>query len=105
MRPREGGVACAPCTGDRAMGFRAHSLRRLAGLGFAASAMVAMAIGAATPAAAAEGQVLYAGSADSIQDSYIVVFKDAVSASTVDSHVQAATAKYGGTSRYTYRAA
>jgi subtilisin family serine protease len=67
--------------------------------------MVAMAIGAATPAAAAEGQILYAGSADSLRDSYIVVFKDSVSASTVDSHVQAATAKYGGTSKYTYRAA
>jgi subtilisin family serine protease len=84
---------------------RRDSLKRLAGLGFAAAAMVAVAIGAATPAAAAEGQVLYAGSADSIQDSYVVVFKDSVSALSVDSHVQASTAKYGGAVKHTYRAA
>jgi subtilisin family serine protease len=67
--------------------------------------MVAVAIGAATPAAAAEGQVLYAGSADSIQDSYVVVFKDSVSAASVDSHVQSSAAKYGGAVTHTYRAA
>src|SRR5258706_11340213 len=76
--------------------YGAGSLKRLAGAGFAAAAMVAVAIGAATPAAAAEGQVLYAGSADSIQDNYVIVFKDSVSAASVDSHVQASTARYGG---------
>jgi subtilisin family serine protease len=83
----------------------AGSSRRLAGLGFAASAVVGLAIGYATPAAAAEGSVLYADATDTIQDSYVVVFRDSVSTSTVDSQVNAATAKYGGTATYTYRAA
>ncbi|HEU5107397.1 MAG TPA: S8 family peptidase [Micromonosporaceae bacterium] len=66
---------------------------------------MATAIGAATPAAA-EADVLYAGSADAIPNQYVVVFKDAqVSTQSVDGQVQTATAKYGGKVTYTYRAA
>jgi subtilisin family serine protease len=81
------------------------SLRRLAGVGFAMAALVATAVGMATPAAAAEGSVLYAGAADTIKDSYVVVFRDSVSAQGVDNQVATTTAKYGGQARYTYRAA
>jgi subtilisin family serine protease len=84
---------------------RDRSLRRIAGLGFAAAAAIAVAIGAATPSTAAEGQVLYAGSVDTIPDSYIVVFKDGVSTQSVTSQVQSTTAKYGGQASYTYQAA
>jgi subtilisin family serine protease len=83
----------------------ARLLPRIAGLGFAAAAAITVAIGAATPSAALEGQVLYAGSADTIQDSYIVVFKDGVSSQNAQSKVDVTTAKYGGQATYTYRAA
>ncbi|HEU5469626.1 MAG TPA: S8 family serine peptidase [Actinophytocola sp.] len=83
---------------------RRGRLGRLAGLGFVAAATVAATVGMASPAAA-EGQVLYAGSADAIPGSYVVVFADSVSAQTVDGQVQNTTAKYGGQARYTYRAA
>jgi subtilisin family serine protease len=84
---------------------RDRSFRRVAGLAFAAVAAVATAVGVATPAAA-EADVLYAGSADAIPGQYVVVFKDAqVSTQSVDGQVQEATAKYGGTATYTYRAA
>jgi len=79
--------------------------RRLAGLGFAAAAAITVAIGAATPAPAAEGQILYAGSADTIDGSYIVVFKDGFTTQSVASQVESATAKYGGEATYTYQAA
>ncbi|MEV4313093.1 S8 family serine peptidase [Actinocrispum sp. NPDC049592] len=78
--------------------------RRLAGLGLAAAAAITVAMGA-SPASAAEGQVLYAGSADAINGSYIVVFKDTVSVQSMDSQVQSTTAKYGGNATYTYKAA
>jgi subtilisin family serine protease len=81
---------------------RARLLSRIAGLGFAAAAAITVAIGAATPSAAAEGQVLYAGSADTIAGSYIVVFKDGLSAQNMAS---ATTARYGGQATYTYQAA
>jgi subtilisin family serine protease len=87
------------------MGEPRYRLRRLAGLGFAAAAAITLAIGAASPATAVEGQVLYAGSADAISGSYIVVFKDTVSIQSMDSQVQSTTAKYGGKSTYTYKAA
>ena len=84
---------------------RARLLPRVAGLGFAAAAAVSVAIGAATPSAATEGQVLYAGSTESINGSYIVVFKDGVSTLSADSQVHGLTAKYGGQATYTYQAA
>jgi subtilisin family serine protease len=84
---------------------RDRLMRRIAGLGFAAAAAVVTAMGAAAPAAAAEGQVLYADSAEAIPNSYIVVFKDSVSAQGVDSQVQTSTARYGGQASYTFRAA
>jgi subtilisin family serine protease len=84
---------------------RARSFRRLAGLGFAAAAAVAASVGMALPAAAAEGQVLYAGAADTIQDSYIAVFNDTVSVQSIDATVASTAAKYGGKVEHTYRAA
>ncbi|HEV2778791.1 MAG TPA: S8 family serine peptidase [Actinophytocola sp.] len=84
-------------------GSSAGSLRRLVGLGFAAAALVAASV--ASPAAAAEGQVLNAGAADTIKDSYVVVFRDSVSAQSIDSQVRASTSKYGGQVKHTYRAA
>jgi subtilisin family serine protease len=78
---------------------------RIAGFGFAAAAAITVAIGAATPSAAAEGAVLYAGSADTIQGSYVVVFKDGASTQGVQSKVDATTARYGGQATYTYQAA
>src|SRR2546430_14943096 len=84
---------------------RDRSLRRIAGLGFAAAAAISAAIGAATPSAAAEGAVLYADSAGTISGSYIVVFKDGVSTQSVGSQVHTTTAKYGGQATYTYQAA
>jgi subtilisin family serine protease len=87
------------------MGEPRDRFRRLAGLGFAAAAAITVAIGASAPAMAAEGQVLYAGSADAISGSYIVVFKDSVSTQSVESQVQSSTDKYGGQATYTYTAA
>jgi subtilisin family serine protease len=55
--------------------FRAPLSRRLAGLGIAAAAGLALASVTAVPATA-EGTILGAGHADAIKDSYIVVFKD-----------------------------
>lgn len=54
-------------------------------------------------AASAElGVVRYAGVADAIKDSYLVVFKDSAG---VDRKVAAATARHGGTVRHTFRSA
>jgi subtilisin family serine protease len=79
------------------------TIRRIVGLGFAAAAAVATAIGMATPATAAEGQILHAESAQAIPGSYIVVFKDGVSAQGVDARSSAA--EYGATITHTYTAA
>jgi len=62
---------------------RAPSVRRLAGLGLAAVAALAMASVTATPAVA-EGTVLGAANPNAIPNSYIVVFKDDVSAQAGD---------------------
>ena len=73
------------------------SRRRVVGASLAAAtaAVMSMSLGA-TVAQAAEGQVLYAGSADAINGSYIVVFKDAtMSASSVSDQVVSKAAKYG----------
>jgi subtilisin family serine protease len=77
---------------------------RLAGLGLAAAAALTLTI-SAVPAAAAEGQVLYAGSADAVAGSYVVVFKDFVSTQGVNDAVHASTLRYGGQVSHTYRAA
>jgi subtilisin family serine protease len=76
---------------------RNRSFRRLGVLGFAAAAAVAVAFGTASPAAA-EGQVLAAGSPNAVAGSYIVVFKDGIQGSGV-------AAKYGAQVRTTYSAA
>jgi subtilisin family serine protease len=86
-------------------GSRAKSLKRLAGLGFAAAAAVAFTAGVVSPAQAAEGSVLYAGAQGAIDNAYVVVFKDSVSTQSIDSQVQSSTAKYGGQAKYTYKAA
>jgi subtilisin family serine protease len=84
---------------------RERSFARVAGLGFAATAAIAAAIGTAAPATAAEGSVLYAGTAGAIKDSYVVVFKDSMSTQSVRSQAQSMTSTYGGTATYTYQAA
>ncbi len=86
---------------------RANPRRRILMASLVAASAAAMTVGlGATVAQAAEGQVLYAGSADAIKGSYIVVFKDsAVSAQNVGSQVASKTAQYGGKVQYTYSAA
>ncbi|MFC4856968.1 S8 family peptidase [Actinophytocola glycyrrhizae] len=86
---------------------RASSKRRVLGATVAAAtaALIGMGFGT-TVAQAAEGDVLYAGAADAIKDSYIVVFKDsAMSAQSVGDQVSNLASKYGGKVDYTYTAA
>jgi subtilisin family serine protease len=72
---------------------RDRVFRRIATIGIAAAGAAALAVVAPT---VAEGQVLAAGSANAIPNSYIVVFKDGVqTASTM-------TAKYGGQVKATW---
>jgi subtilisin family serine protease len=71
---------------------RDRSFRRLTILGFAAAAATAVAVGAAGPAAAAEGTVLGADSAKAIPGSYIVVLKDSAQSFAKSS----LTGKFGG---------
>jgi subtilisin family serine protease len=61
---------------------RSHavSMRRLMSAGFATAAAVGLAVVGITPASAAEGQILGAGTANSIDGSYIVVYKDSAAA-------------------------
>jgi subtilisin family serine protease len=85
---------------------RGKSLRRIAGLGVAAAAAVGLAVIGAAPASAAEGQVLYAGSADAIKGSYVVVFKDStMSAQSVGDQVASKAAQYGSKVDFTYKSA
>jgi subtilisin family serine protease len=85
---------------------RGKSLRRIAGLGTAAVAAVGLAVIGAAPASAAEGQVLYAGSADAIKGSYVVVFKDStMSAQSVGDQVASKAAQYGSKVDFTYKSA
>jgi len=81
--------------------------RRLLGASLAAATAAVLSVSfGATVAQAAEGQVLYAGSANAIKDSYVVVFKDsAVSAQSVGQQVASKAAKYGGKVSYTYSSA
>ncbi len=86
---------------------RASSTRRVLGASLAAAtaALIGMGFGT-TVAQAAEGDVLYAGAADAIKDSYIVVFKDAgMSASSVSDQVSNLAEKYGSKVDYTYKSA
>ncbi|HEY0637900.1 MAG TPA: S8 family serine peptidase [Pseudonocardiaceae bacterium] len=79
--------------------------RRAAGFGLATAAVVALASATALPAAA-EGEILYAGAADAIKDSYIVVFKDnGLSAQGVDSLVDSLAAEHNATVQHQYTAA
>jgi len=79
--------------------------RRLSGLGIVAVAGLAMAGATALPAAA-EGQILGAGQANSITDSYIVVFKDAaMSTQGVDSLTDSMASKHDAKVEYRYTAA
>jgi len=65
-----------------------------------------MSVSLGTTAQAAEGQVLYAGSADAIEGSYVVVFKDStMSAQSVEDQVATTAAKYASKVDYTYTAA
>src|SRR4051794_29047913 len=81
--------------------------RRVLGASLAAASAVALSMSfGATVAQAAEGHVLYAGAADSIKNSYVVVFKDsAVSARSVHQQATSKAAQYGGKVAYTYSAA
>jgi subtilisin family serine protease len=86
---------------------RVFSMRRVVGATLAAATAVGLCVGlGATVAQAAEGQVLYAGSADAIKDSYIVVFKDStMSAKSVTDQVASKADQYGAKATYTYKSA
>src|SRR6187551_934781 len=71
-RPGDPVLRETPAMGD------ARITRRLAGLGMAATAAIALAITAAAPASA-EGQILGADRADAVKDSYIVTLKESAS--------------------------
>jgi hypothetical protein len=58
-------------------------IRRLTGLGMAAAAGLALAVSTASPAAA-EGTILGTGNPDAIPGSYLVVYKDGVTAQAED---------------------
>ncbi|MGW0434864.1 S8 family peptidase [Micromonospora sp. NPDC003197] len=63
-----------------------------------AAATAAMAFGTPATAAPAEGQILQAGGATAVSDSYIVVFKDtAVTRSEVKGSARALAGRHGGT--------
>ncbi|HEY0448512.1 S8 family peptidase [Actinophytocola sp.] len=85
---------------------RVISKRRILGASLAAASAVVMSVSLGSTAQAAEGQVLYANSADAIKGSYVVVFKDsAVSAQGVGAQVSSTAAKYGSKVAYTYKSA
>jgi subtilisin family serine protease len=85
---------------------RVITKRRIIGASLAAATAALMSVSLGTTAQAAVGQVLYAGSADAIANSYIVVFKDAtMSAQSVQDQVAATAAKYDSDVDYTYTAA
>lgn len=75
---------------------RAVSLRRVMAAGFATAAAVGLAVVATAPASAAEGQILGVGTANAIDGSYIVVYKDGAAAAA-----KSAATSLG--SRVTYR--
>jgi subtilisin family serine protease len=76
----------------------ARITRRLAGLGMAATAALALAVTAASPASA-EGQILGANRADAVKDSYIVALnQNVLSAQSAGSLAQ----RYGGQVKATW---
>ena len=81
---------------------RAESLRRLAGVGIAAAATIAAGVSLASPAGAAEGQILGASSATAIEGSYIVVMKDGAQAQTASADSLAA--RHGGKVKHRFNA-
>ncbi len=84
----------------------AASKRRVIRTSLAAAAAAVMTVSLGTVAQAVEGQVLSAGSAGAVADSYIVVFKDAaLSAQSVTDQVARLAAKYDSKVDHTYTAA
>ena len=79
---------------------RAPLARRLAGLGTAAAAALALTLSATSPAAA--GTILGAGNPNAIPGSYIVVFKDGVAAKA-DALTSRLAAAHGVTISHTYQ--
>jgi subtilisin family serine protease len=83
--------------------------RRVAGVVALTAAVIAVPLAGALPASAgpaAPGAVVNAGAPDAVRGSYIVVFKDTVTARSVDARVASAVARHGVTAvRYTYRSA
>ncbi|WP_433350189.1 proprotein convertase P-domain-containing protein [Micromonospora sp. CA-111912] len=81
------------------------SSRRRWRLGLAATAATtAVALGTPAMAAPAEGEILHAGGATAVADSYIVVFKDtAVTRSLVTASAKDLAARHGGTVARTYQ--
>ncbi|MFF3868276.1 proprotein convertase P-domain-containing protein [Micromonospora sp. NPDC001898] len=82
-----------------------RSSRRRWRLGLAATAATtAVALGTPAMAAPAEGEILHAGGATAVADSYIVVFKDtAVTRSLVIDSAKDLAARHGGTVARTYQ--
>ncbi len=86
---------------------RASWNRRLAGLGLAAAAAMAIATVTALPAAA-QGEILGAGSPDAIAGSYIVVYRDGVvgtTAAAVEARTSGLAAKHQAKVERTYSSA
>jgi len=77
--------------------------RLIAGVGFAAAAVVVTTV-VAIPAQAQEGTIRLADTAGSVPDSYIVVLKDDLTA-TVSSQASTLAAEYGAQVEYTYTTA
>ncbi|PRY38186.1 S8 family peptidase [Umezawaea tangerina] len=81
----------------------ARITRRLAGLGMAATAAIALAVTVASPASA-QGQILGADRADAVKDSYIVTLKESESPRAKSSETAGTlTQKYGGQVRAAFK--
>ncbi len=81
----------------------ARITRRLAGLGMAATAALALAVTVASPASA-EGQILGADRVDAVKDSYIVTLKEAASPRAQSAKTAGSlTSKYGGQVRAAFK--
>ncbi|MCP2260216.1 Serine protease, subtilisin family [Streptoalloteichus tenebrarius] len=85
-----------------------RATRRIAGLGAATAAAVAVTLGGSLPAGADEGVIRAAGAAEAIKDSYIVVLRTSgtqASAQSVEATVDNLVARHGGAVKHTYRSA
>jgi subtilisin family serine protease len=67
------------------------------------AAAMAAALSGTAAAQAPEGQILAAGSAQVVPNSYVVVFKDTVAAGAVTAKAGELSGKYGGTTGHIYR--